>query len=795
MKNRYAHSFRGALLLLTLGSAFSASAQYVFSDSNLGPYRQNFNSLPDTVSFSFGTATLPSMQGVYAEVQADPQFGNGSLFPWTVRANDGSVVSGNFYHFGEAGAADRAFGGIAETGLYTGKGYVGIRLKNSSSTVIQNLEIQYAMEQWYNSGNAEAAYVQVSYRRSSGMSGENFASLSSTAVGNAWTPIPDLTVQAPSTGTVIQSRDGNSAANRRIVQTTLADLNLAVGQEIMIRWDYVLNPTTNGNGVSIDDVVITPQTSVYFAQGSAFVGRPAAGSTTGVVWQDAAGVSPTNLAAPNRTYYIRGAVDAAALPAVTGANSKIIVGTPALNGEPAQPGSLTLTENTLLLVPIDVAAGSTLRIGEGAADTPFTLGTLAPTSKVVYESATATHAITAGNYGELILTGAGPKQLTGSVTLGGNLQLNGARLTLGAFDATILKGRQVVGATATDYVVTDGRGRLRQSVLADDAEVVFPIGTTTDYQPLTLRQSAFRSEDVFAVRVMEGKYATYTADETGIGSPLEVTKGVRKTWFVSEEVPGNINLTLKAQWYKADESADFEAGKAFLSHFHNGAWDQTVAAGATPVGTGPDSFTTTRAGITSLSPFTVSSEAGQPLPVELVSFTAYRTRNMVNCAWITATERGNAFFSLERSLDGVGYSTIGTLKGAGTSAGQQHYSLPDRQPAVQTAYYRLRQVDGDGKTSYSSVVVVKGEFSASSIMIVPNPSTGPATILVRGNRVATLHGTVLNALGVEIMRFAQTPKNESPEQIHIDLSTRPAGVYLIRLEMPEGTQTLRLVKL
>ncbi|GAA3996974.1 hypothetical protein GCM10022408_04520 [Hymenobacter fastidiosus] len=765
----------------------------MFTDSNLTPYAQNFDAMSGDVAFSHGTTAIPSMVGVYAETQADPQFGSGSLFPASVSANDGSRVSGNYYHFGQVAETDRAFGGIAETGMYTGKGYAGIRLKNATSVTIQNLEIQYAMEQWYNSGNDAAAYVNVSYRKSSSTPGENFATLSTGAIGDAWTLVPALTVAAPSTGTVIQSRDGNSPANRRVVQTTLADINILPGQEIMIRWDYVLNPTTNGNGVSIDDVLITPQTSVFFAQGTPIrpTGSGGRGTATTLDWKDNAGASPATLDAPNRTYYVTGAVSATDLATITGANSKVIIGAPAQNGNPAQEGLLVLADNTVVGVPIDVTAGSTLRIEEGAAATPVAFGLLAPTSTVVYAGATAAHTIKPASYGRLLLEGAGPKTLVGNVLLNGNLQLSGAKLGLGSFNATITKGSKVLGADANAYVVTSSSGRLRQSVLSDNAEVLFPVGTATSYLPVALRQSATRSEDVFSVQVADDKYATYDANDTGIGSPVTAAKSVGKTWFVSEEVKGNVSLSVKMQWKDTEQTADFEPAKAFVSHFHNGFWDRTVEARATLVPATTDTYTVSRSNITTFSPFTVSSDASQPLPVELVSFDVMRVGGVVNCAWATASEKDNSHFDVERSLNGRTFSVIGTVAGAGTSTNRHAYSFPDRQPAAGTAYYRLRQVDANGKSAYSPVVAVQG--GGVAVSAAPNPTTGIVALTLGTTKATTIRGTVLNMLGMEVMRFDQS-LGAGSHTIPVNLSAQPAGVYLLRVQTPQGLQTLRVVK-
>ena len=711
MKNPYLPAL--GLTLLGLGLAPTAAAQYRFTDTNLAPYSQNFDAMSGTVRLTAaGSLRHPALAGVYAAAQADAQYGSRAGSPDSLVANDGATVAGNYYHFGADGSTDRALGGIAESGTYTGTGFVGIRLRNDASVTIHHLEVQYAMEQWYNSGNAAAAYVHVTYRKSTGAAGEDMAQLFNGAVGDAWTAVPALTVEAPSTGTPIQNRDGNAASNRRVAQTILTGLDLAPGQEIMLRWDYVLNPNTNGNGVSIDDVVLTPQTSVSIVQGG-----------PSPTWTNA----PATLSAPNQTYYLAGTVAAADLAAIDGANSKIMVGTPALNGQPAQPATLVLSDNTALHVPVEVAPGSTLRLEDGGADAPFTLAQLAPTSTVVYASTSTPQTIRPASYGQLRLEGAGAKSLGGNILTQGNLVLADARLSLGRFDATVAKGAAVVGATSTAYVVTDNGGRLRQSVLADNAPVVFPVGTPTAYLPLTLQQTAPRSEDVFAVQASPVKYAGYDAADTGTGMPLAPAQGLANTWLVSEEVKGGASLTMQAQWTAAAQSADFDPTKAYISHYHHGFWDRTASeVGAAPVPATPDTYTMTRSGISSFSPFTVSTDASQPLPVELTAFAVAAGPQAVQAAWTTASERNSQRFILERSRDGRQFAEAGTVAAAGTSTTARTYSLTDAQlPAGATAlYYRLRQVDLDGSFSYSPVRTVLLPAATASLRAVPQPGPG-----------------------------------------------------------------------
>jgi hypothetical protein len=108
------------------------------------------------------------------------------------------------------------------------------------------------------------------------------------------------------------------------------------------------------------------------------------------------------------------------------------------------------------------------------------------------------------------------------------------------------------------------------------------------------------------------------------------------------------------------------------------------------------------------------------LPVELKDFTTKVLGQTVILSFSTASEINNALFEVERSLDGFVFEKIGEKAGAGNTRTEQYYSFEDVTPLPGTNYYRLRQVDTDGKATYSPVrsVVLNG---TPTIGIYPNP--------------------------------------------------------------------------
>ncbi|MBT31947.1 MAG: hypothetical protein CMO01_19995 [Thalassobius sp.] len=97
------------------------------------------------------------------------------------------------------------------------------------------------------------------------------------------------------------------------------------------------------------------------------------------------------------------------------------------------------------------------------------------------------------------------------------------------------------------------------------------------------------------------------------------------------------------------------------------------------------------------------------LPVEYVSFTAtylpYEETTKVS--WVTSSESQNDYFVVERSYDGYTFDEIGTVNSIATSEAEYTYTFFDKTALNGLAYFRLKQVDKDGKSSLSKVVVVK----------------------------------------------------------------------------------------
>lgn len=105
------------------------------------------------------------------------------------------------------------------------------------------------------------------------------------------------------------------------------------------------------------------------------------------------------------------------------------------------------------------------------------------------------------------------------------------------------------------------------------------------------------------------------------------------------------------------------------------------------------------------------SPCTMPLPVQWLNFTVEKTDASIQISWTTASELNNDHFEIQRSIDGIHFTTIGTLPGHGTSSLAQQYFFADENPANGVNYYRLIQVDYDGQRYNSEIKRI--DFSTS----------------------------------------------------------------------------------
>ena len=163
-----------------------------------------------------------------------------------------------------------------------------------------------------------------------------------------------------------------------------------------------------------------------------------------------------------------------------------------------------------------------------------------------------------------------------------------------------------------------------------------------------------------------------------------------------------------------------------------------------------------------------------PLPVELTSFQATIAGPAISLTWSTASEKNNAGFEVQRSANGEAFAKLAWVPGAGTSQMARSYSYRDAAPLAAVSYYRLKQVDTDGVTSYSPVQTIT-RTAPTALTAYPNPTADQATIAWPATESVATRWLLTNALGQTI--GAETLA--APGSFTLNLNRYPAGTYYL----------------
>ena len=176
------------------------------------------------------------------------------------------------------------------------------------------------------------------------------------------------------------------------------------------------------------------------------------------------------------------------------------------------------------------------------------------------------------------------------------------------------------------------------------------------------------------------------------------------------------------------------------------------------------------------------------IPIELVRFNANAQNKTVNLDWLTASELGNDYFDVQRSANGRDWTSIGTIKSKGSSATKNAYNFTDETPLSNVNYYRLKQVDFDGKFEYSAVVSVNMLKGGKALSLYPNPVSDKLNVVT--NSLDTEGAIQIFDMKGSLLKTAQMLNNQ------LDVNDLPIGLYQIRLIDRNGVTTdiARLVK-
>ena len=175
---------------------------------------------------------------------------------------------------------------------------------------------------------------------------------------------------------------------------------------------------------------------------------------------------------------------------------------------------------------------------------------------------------------------------------------------------------------------------------------------------------------------------------------------------------------------------------------------------------------------------------GSIFPISLLSFSGHSDNAKNILQWTTANEINNSYFDIERTSNSIEFKKIGTRKAAGDSTAKVDYQFDDKAPLPGTNYYRLKQFDIDGKSTFSKIIAINNTKLQTRIKAYPNPATTSFVVEAAITKYYDRNILLMDNVGKVIQI---TTLNKGSRTVSIDTRKLLTGLYFIKM-MDDGEE-------
>ncbi len=446
-------------------------------------------------------------------------------------------------------------------------------------------------------------------------------------------------------------------------------------------------------------------------------------------------------------------------------------------------------------VTVSSPAATAITFGAGAGTATFA-GTTAQTISV-------TASTPAPIFARLVINNTSGVTLANtSISVSNNLVMSvGLLNTTPSYLLVMLNGSTTAAGDALSTSYVNGPMQYQKSSTGTST-LNFPIGNSPDCRPIVLTISHSTSTlytytaqlfDASAaalnytlppsVDVVSGiHYYTITrANSAGVNTPATGLSGnqtIQAFFGANDYVTNGGTLTIVKNVYTAPTTW-INIG---------GAGGPVYTAGADL--TGSITSTSSPTVFNSFSTFALADQigGGNVLPIGLLYFNALPTGSHVDLQWATTTESNNSYFTIERSKDGVSFTDlqqVATEAPGGNSSIQLDYSAQDLNPYTGVSYYRLRQTDLNGNSTYSNIVSVN--FAGSSaISVYPNPARDVLYVTGLDANINALQAVWYDISGRQLLQSSVAVSGGTATLV-VGLKN---GYYVLKLIASDGSYTV-----
>ena len=408
-------------------------------------------------------------------------------------------------------------------------------------------------------------------------------------------------------------------------------------------------------------------------------------------------------------------------------------------------------------------------------------------------------------------------QIISSVTVSNNTNVTLSAVSnavFGGYDSLnltsgkLIAGSNVIFSVGIDTIsagVLTGNGSiegiLRRWIKSGNNSITFPLSTGANSRSINITYTTAPSVS----GMLSGQFVTTTPSSFGLplteGSIVLKRAAINGYWnFAASNglTGGTYNATLTAQGFTGVQDYTTLVMLKRLSTINQwtleGTHVTTIGSNNAPV--------LSRTGLAGYGNFGVGGDTlFNTLPVTLVSLSAKNINGDAIISWTTSTEINNKGFEVERSLNGRTFSKINFVKGAVNSSVLHNYFVTDSyvfaNNNASVIYYRLKQVDLNGKFTYSDEVSVSSDNieAEDNIKSFPNPFSSDININISTKAENTVHVNIFDIRG-QLVHSSSFVANQGEGIYKVEnLDGFAGGIYFVRVESNGDVKTIKMTKL
>ena len=407
----------------------------------------------------------------------------------------------------------------------------------------------------------------------------------------------------------------------------------------------------------------------------------------------------------------------------------------------------------------------------------------------------------------LSLTGNGIKTLAvNSTTVGGQATFTGI-LSVGSSTLDLNGNRMdvtnsAVGAItrSSGYVISETNTAVNPSIIrwyhrTVGGSKVYPFGVAGSYIPFTFNIVTPMTNTAAYVDV--STRATAAADNlpwagasnvaavSNMYSPNPpvspdgtIPSVIDRWWDITNSHPVTADATFS---YRGSENTLndplYFAGALIGAQYWNGSqWtpNNSTIGSAASVTTGVGNVVANN--LNTFCPWILSLVLA-PLPVELIDFKATCVNNEIVVEWCTASEKNNSYFTVEQSVDGTNFVSVGQVFGNGTTSNKHCYKFITSSVSDVT-YFRLTTTDDHGMKSISNVISIASCDNLSGDILIANDGTNEVGVILNSKMDQTLELQIHNSLG-QLIETKNILAIKGYNNIRVDLSNVSNAIYYV----------------